>query len=809
VAALAALFFTGVGQAASPAQPVEVVVALDAPPLARAVQESRVLTARTKAHRLDLRSPTSVDYLRELTRAQHVVEARIGRAIPSARVRWRYGVVLNGFAVVVQRDRLHELSAIPGVARVYAGGAYRPLLDRSPELIGANQLWGVNLSTAGQGIKIAILDQGIDQTHPFFNPAGFAYPPGFPKGDPSFTTPKVIVARAFAPASTTWRYARVPYDPLQSSHGDHVAGIAAGDAGITAVRDRGPLSGVAPKAYLGNYKVAGVPTPAFGLDANAPEIAAGIEAAVKDGMDVINLSFGEPEITPGRDVVVQAFAGATDAGVVSTVAAGNDFDSFGRGSISSPANAASVISVAAVDKKDRIAYFSSSGPTPISLELKPDVSAPGVSILSSVPPSEGTWTSFSGTSMAAPHVAGAAALLRERHPNWTVAQIKSALVLTGDPVFADSANVVEVPTTREGGGLIDLPRADNPLVFAAPTSLSFGLLKPGMRATRSIVLTDAGGGGGDWAVTVQPQQEVPGLTISAPATETVPGGLDVSASVTTEAPELDATGFLVLQRGSDRRRIPYWLRVERPRLERPRATLSRPGTYSGDTRGKPARVAAYRYPDDPRGAGVLNELSGPEQVFRVPITHNVANFGVVVVSQARGVRVTPRVVAGDDENRLTGYPGLPVNINPYLKTTGQLEPIAGAVMPTPGMYDVVFDTNSAAHAGPFTFRFWVNDVTPPRIRLLTPEVKQPGTIELGVADADSGVDPKSLEASIDGKPIHVAFARGRIRIPVSAAARGRHRLVLQASDYQEAKNMEDVLTILPNTRVFRASFRVE
>ena len=66
--------------------------------------------------------------------------------------------------------------------------------------------------------------------------------------------------------------------------------------------------------------------------------------------------------------------------------------------------------------------------------MKPDVSAPGVDITSSVPPREGTWASFSGTSMASPHVAGAAALLLQRHPDWTVAQVKSALVLTGKPV---------------------------------------------------------------------------------------------------------------------------------------------------------------------------------------------------------------------------------------------------------------------------------------------------------------------------------------------------------------------------------------
>src|SRR5207302_6100511 len=126
------------------------------------------------------------------------------------------------------------------------------------------------------------------------------------------------------------------------------------------------------------------------------------------------------------------------------------------------------ITAAAVTKGDIIAPFSSAGPTPVSLAMKPDVSAPGVSILSSVPPRVGLWSSFSGTSMAAPHVAGAAALLRQRHPGWCVEQLKSALVLTGKPVL-DSSQRGEVPTTREGGGLIQLPAADKPLLFADPT----------------------------------------------------------------------------------------------------------------------------------------------------------------------------------------------------------------------------------------------------------------------------------------------------------------------------------------------------
>src|SRR5581483_2415572 len=153
-----------------------------------------------------------------------------------------------------------------------------------------------------------------------------------------------------------------------------------------------------------------------------------------DGMDVINLSLGEAEIEPSRDLVVAAINGAADAGVVPTIAAGNDFDDFGRGSISSPGSASKAITAAAVSKQLVVASFSSGGPSPISLTMKPDVAAPGVDITSSVPPHEGTWASFSGTSMASPHVAGAAALLRQRHPDWTVEQIKSALVLTGRPV---------------------------------------------------------------------------------------------------------------------------------------------------------------------------------------------------------------------------------------------------------------------------------------------------------------------------------------------------------------------------------------
>ena len=84
-------------------------------------------------------------------------------------------------------------------------------------------------------------------------------------------------------------------------------------------------------------------------------------------MNVINLSLGEPEVEPSRDLLVQAIEGAAAAGVVPVIAAGNDFDEFGYGSVSSPGSAPSAITVAAVDSNNEIAGFSSAGPTPMSL----------------------------------------------------------------------------------------------------------------------------------------------------------------------------------------------------------------------------------------------------------------------------------------------------------------------------------------------------------------------------------------------------------------------------------------------------------
>jgi subtilisin family serine protease len=696
-------------------------------------------------------------------------------------VRWRYQVTLNAIAVVVPAGTEAELARLPGVRRVYPSVRYRARLDRSANQIGAPRLWGADLSLAGQGMKIGILDDGVDQTHPFFDARGFAMPTGFPKGQAAFATAKVIAARAFPPPTPAYRNAAKPFDPVNSEHGTHVAGIAAGNRGVFPDATRGAIAGIAPGAYIGNYKVLTIPTVSgVGLDGNSPEIAAGIEAAVRDGMDVINLSLGEPEIEPGRDLVAAAIDAAADAGVVAAIAAGNDSDDFVEGAVGSPGSAAKAITAGAVTttrtgRADLPSLFSSAGPSPLSLRLKPDVAAPGQSILSSVPARSGTWETLSGTSMASPHVAGAAALLLQRHAAWTPAQVKSALVQT--------AAALEAPPTRVGGGRVDLERANDPRLFAAPSSVSFGLLRPGQTAAASVELTDAGGGAGQWTVAA-------GGAVTGPPTVSVPGRLELSA----RAGETDTAGYVVLSRDGVARRIPFWLGVSRAALEGQAATpIARTGTYRATTAGRPALVDEYRFPRLPRGGEVEAVLAGPERVFRVRLTRPVANFGVAVLSRRRGVTVQPRILEGADEARQVGYTALPLNLNPYLTDFGMPSPAAAAIRPDPGTYSIVFDSPTPAGAGPFTFRFWIGDSTPPRLRSLG---RRGTSLRVAVSDAGAGVDPRSIDATVDGRERRASLRGGVISIRVG---RGRHRVVLQVSDHQESRNMENVPRILPNT----------
>ncbi len=243
--------------------------------------------------------------------------------------------VANALVVRIPDAQAARLAALPGVRRVHPVRLYKPLLDRAMVLNGVAEAWKQvgGAERAGAGIKIAVLDTGIDQNHPGFQDSGLEIPSGFPKLSreeyKGFTNNKVIVARNYSMEET-------PED--RYGHGTAVAMAA---AGVSTQGTRALISGAAPKAWLGNYKVAG----AEGSAADS-RILRAFDDAVKDGMDVINLSYGDPAASrPTEDLVVEAVERATTAGALVVLAAGNEGPD--PNTIASPATAPSAITVGA------------------------------------------------------------------------------------------------------------------------------------------------------------------------------------------------------------------------------------------------------------------------------------------------------------------------------------------------------------------------------------------------------------------------------------------------------------------------------
>ncbi|HEX7223658.1 MAG TPA: S8 family serine peptidase, partial [Candidatus Limnocylindrales bacterium] len=326
---------------------ITVILTLADPPLAA---YSRSLAGATATRRLNTESRGARAYVAKLQRAQRAAAATLKRAIPSARVHRNYTVLLNGMAVDIPATELARAAKLSFARKLYPSYRYTLALNRSPGLIGAGALAAAG-GGSGEGIKIAVVDDGVDPANRFFDPQGYSYPAGFPKGGQKWTTPKVIVARSFVGVGADDR-TRLAVDPLASFHGTHVAGIAAGNAGTTAPAGADHpetlgLSGVAPRAYIGNYRVFNVPTP-VGHVGNTPEIVAAFESAVRDGMDVINFSGGGPQTDPASDALVEALRNVAAAGVVPVISAGNDRDEYGMGSAGSPGTAPDAIGVAAL-----------------------------------------------------------------------------------------------------------------------------------------------------------------------------------------------------------------------------------------------------------------------------------------------------------------------------------------------------------------------------------------------------------------------------------------------------------------------------
>src|SRR5262249_42489909 len=154
--------------------------------------------------------------------------------------------------------------------------------------------------------------------------------------------------------------------------------------------------------------------------------------------------------------------------------------------------------------------------------------------------------------------------------------------------------------------------------------------------------------------------------------------------------------------------------------------------------------------------------------------------------------VSPRLVRNNDENQLQGYTAIPATLNPY-GDFGDPAPVVGAVLPTPGVYDFVFDTSSGTPSRAFRFRFCINDTTPPALTLRTRTVTAGKRIRLAVHDAGAGVDRQSISVFLGQRQVDgFSYTHGTLSIPTSRATTGRVRVVVHAADYQELKNMEDV-----------------
>lgn len=260
--------------------------------------------------------------------------------------------VFNGLIVTIPAERAAELMQVPGAVKVHPVRRVRKSLDHALPLhkvIDAWNLLPLGENGAGAGIKVAILDTGIDVNHPGFSdplPALDGFPKVLTDTDRAFTSAKIIVAKNYTSLYATGS------DSDADDHDGHGTGTAMAAAGGTTPSPYGTLTGVAPKAYIGNYKVLG---PNGGT---SDVIAKAIDDAVADGMDVINLSLGGyvasySDIDPG-EVGMAALSRAAQAGVIVTVSAGNEGP--GAGTIADFASSPDAITLGAIHNDRALAY---------------------------------------------------------------------------------------------------------------------------------------------------------------------------------------------------------------------------------------------------------------------------------------------------------------------------------------------------------------------------------------------------------------------------------------------------------------------
>jgi len=456
-------------------------------------------TSARRSGRLDTRGPAALGYLALLEELQQSHLQVIGNRLAHApELRRTYRAALNGVALRLTPAETAKVEALPEVISVERDSVVYTSTDLSPDWLGASDLWSGAaapdlIGSRGEGVIVGIIDTGINMQHPSFSPTdaeSFTHTnplgednylgwcdPASPNHRPEFQcNSKLIGAWDFADES----WADEDDGPEDSDgHGSHVASTAAGNR-IQARWPSSPpayqpmISGIAPRANLVAYDVCNFEGACFNTD-----IVAAIEQAILDGVDVINesLSIGGNAFSGMQQ---RAELNAVRAGIVSVRATGNS----GSSLETIGPEPAWTISVAATSNPgrdfsedgatvtpdpstaDRVAFFSSRGPADPSLGsvIKPDLAASGLSILAAInrePDAPETYGLKSGTSMASPHVAGAAALLRAVHPGWSPAEIRSVLMGTAEwrvEERIDGSLAIARPLSA-GSGRIALDRA--------------------------------------------------------------------------------------------------------------------------------------------------------------------------------------------------------------------------------------------------------------------------------------------------------------------------------------------------------------
>ncbi|MEU9290751.1 S8 family serine peptidase [Streptomyces sp. NPDC048275] len=321
-----------------------------------------------------------------------------------------------------------------GIDKIWLDAKVTASLDVSVPQIGAPEVWQTGYD--GKGVKVAVLDTGVDAGHPDL--AG-----------------KIAESTSF-----------VPDQAVQDGHG-HGTHVASTIVGSGAASD-GRLKGVAPGAELLVGKVlnnAG--------QGQSSWIIAGMEWAAHSGAKIVSMSLGGTATGPSDVLSETVDELSASTGALFVIAAGNSGPS--EQTLGTPGIADSALTVGAVDRSDKLASFSSRGPRLGDSAIKPEITAPGVGITAArslgtnMPgstPVDDRYTKASGTSMATPHVSGAAALVAQAHPDWTGQQIKQALATTAKT--SSDASVFE-----QGDGRVDAVRAVGQGVFSTP-ALSFG-----------------------------------------------------------------------------------------------------------------------------------------------------------------------------------------------------------------------------------------------------------------------------------------------------------------------------------------------